>query len=303
VTYLRSIVSHLTNCHPSTEVTYHPSEGSCLVARMTSFADAIHRTRAYLVHNGRRVDTGHWQGVTTEGKPDLQTVELLGVAFECQVPQSQGQLQVEIQPNLPWADDHFAERVSRDPSNPGEQYKNWPWWRPEMEEFTASRDVTKFQFTHTYQERYWPRFAGEDPHFEREGAHGIRYSYGDLDDVVSQLLRQPYTRQAWLPIFFPEDTGAVHGGRVPCTLGYQFMLRNDRLHMWYVIRSCEYLSARLLLWVLGELQQRSEEARQFLTEGTGFEDHSETLWDRVKPGIFHFHCFSMHYHRGDEHLL
>jgi hypothetical protein len=274
------------------------------VARMTNFAMAIERTRAYLTHNGRRVDTGHWQGVTTEGRPDLQTMELLGVSFECQVPQSRGQLQVEIQPNLPWADDHFAERVSRVPSNPGEQYMNWPWWHPSVESKARDvyrDDISTFLFTHTYQERYWPKHAGEGdtPGGIRDGKllnYGIRYEYGDLDDLVSLLLRQPYTRQAWLPIFFPEDTGAVHGGRVPCTLGYQFMLRDGRLHMWYVIRSCDYvrhfrddlyLSSLLLLWVLQELQTRE----------------TLVMWDKVKPGIFHFHCFSMHYHRGDEHLL
>ena len=363
---------------------------------MTNFAMAIERTRAYLVHNGQRVDTGHWQGVTTEGRPDLETRELLGMSFECQVDISLDGLSHQIQPNLPWADDHFEERVSRVPSNPGEQYKNWPWWRGQataleeviMPELRAedwaylaalidgdgsislkhkwhprikitqkdreylSRQYTKFQvgtvrdveqpgaghliwrisaieevrwvllnclpfldlkkptaeqalamlqhsptarklptasrFTHTYQERYWP--AGR----------GIRYDYGDLDDVVALLLRQPYTRQAWLPIFFPEDTGAVHRGRIPCTLGYQFMLRDDRLHMWYVIRSCDYvrhfrddlyLSARLLLWVLNELQEAE------------LQNDAEQVWVDVKPGIFHFHAFSLHYHLGDEHLL
>jgi thymidylate synthase len=87
---------------------------------------------------------------------------------------------------------------------------------------------------------------------------GIRYEYGDLDDVVNLLYEHPFTRQATFPIFFPEDTGAVHGGRIPCTLHYHFLRRGDSLHLWYAIRSCDavrhfrddvYMATRLCQWV------------------------------------------------------
>ena len=41
--------------------------------------------------------------------------------------------------------------------------------------------------------------------------------------------------------WIPEDTGAHHGERVPCTLGYHFIRRDDYLHMFYFIRSCDYI--------------------------------------------------------------
>jgi len=268
---------------------------------LPSFRDAIDDSLARLGIGGVEVDTGHWQGVTTEGHPDLVTYELPDVIWSVPMPVDDPDLlRVEIQPNLPWADDHFAERVSRDPSNPGEQYKNWPWWSGQDKETRATG-----RFTHTYQERYWPKYAGEGdegPYRTYEGRDnwGIRYQYGDLDDLLSLLYTKPYTRQAWLPIFFPEDTGAVHEGRVPCTLGYQFMLREGKLHMWYIIRSCDavrhfrddiYLSARLLLWVLEQLQEWE------------LRDDKPQVWVDVNPGIFHFHCFSLHVHKGDLHLL
>lgn len=153
-------------------------------------------------------------------------------------------------------------------------------------------------FTHTYQERFWPKFAGENERGRGgNGMRGLRYAYGDLDDVVNLLLREPYTNQAYLPIFFPEDTGAVHGGRVPCTLGYHFMLRQNRLHMWYEIRSCDYvrhlrddlyLACRLLLWVLLELTAREAQ-----------ENDDSHLWRDVEPGMLHFLAHSLHYHKGD----
>jgi thymidylate synthase len=143
-----------------------------------------------------------------------------------------------------------------------------------------------FKFTHTYQERFWPKDLLNV---------GIRWGPGDLDDVVGLLSSSPLTRQAYLPIFFPEDTGAVHGGRIPCTLGYYFLVRDRLLHLWYEIRSCDavrhfrddlYLAARLQLWVLERLQEIAPE-----------------YWRSVQPGTFHFHAYSFHVHHGDLHLL
>jgi hypothetical protein len=263
--------------------------------RANSFDHGIRYADLALSHRGKTVDTGRWQGVPTEGKPDLQTVEVLDFQFWCPMPTGHDlmqQLVYQIKPNLPWADNHFDERVSRVPSNPGEAYKQWPWWHDQ----TPQSMIEGKQFSHTYQERIWPYKAtpyATEPR-DRGTIQGIRYRYGDLDDVVDLLLREPYTRQAYLPIFFPEDTGAVHGGRIPCTIGYQFMLRRDSLRMWYTIRSCDYirhfrddiyLAARLLLWVLDELRRK---------------DHG-SLWRNVLPGTFHFHSYSLHYHKGDEH--
>jgi len=262
--------------------------------------------------DGVEVDTGHWQGVPTEGHPDLVTKELLDWDFVCPLPvQSNGtvnivDLQEQVRPNLPWADDHFEERVSRVPSNTGEQYQNWPWWQGGYTEaksmIPSQQEGGEFKFTHTYQERIWPKLVNGSPwQCEQPIAHGIHYEYGDLDDVVNLLLREPYTRQAYLPIYFPEDTGSVHGGRTPCTIGYHFMLRGDELHMWYTIRSCDavrhfrddvYLALRLQLWVLEAL--RTKEKYEF--------DHPE-VWSSVRPGNFYFKAFSFHVHMGDIHRV
>src|SRR5690606_33375763 len=82
---------------------------------------------------------------------------------------------------------------------------------------------------------------------------------GDLDDVIQLLENNKLTRQAYLPIFHPEDTGATAGQRVPCTLGYYFWVDPDgKLNMEYTIRSCDafrhlrndiYFTCMLLLYV------------------------------------------------------
>src|SRR5262245_34357157 len=248
--------------------------------RFYTFDQAIASVGSELLNWGAEVDTGHWQGVTTEGRPDMVTKEIRDICFTVPMPGNHTRLQEQIRPNLPWADDHFAERVSGDPTNPGFAYKTWPWWQ-------GQDDATKLRgkFTHTYQERFWPKFAGSKRAHPKKG---IRYPYGDLQDVVNMLRENRYTRQAYLPIFFPEDTGAVHGGRIPCTLGYHFLVRNEELHMWYFIRSCDYvrhfrddlyLAARLQLWVMDKLGKK------------------------ITPGTFNFHCISLHVHKGDLHLV
>lgn len=260
-----------------------------------SFTTAIQYSTDLLLTSGRDVDTGSWQGYSTEGHPDLVTKEILNLQLEVPVTDKPGILQAEIKPNLPWADDHFAERVSRDPSNPGKEYENWPWWQGQeaaaMVGELAEEGVPVF--THTYQERFWPKY-------NRQGSRrsGVRYNYGDLDDVVTLLASSPHTRQATFPIFFPEDTGAHHGGRVPCTLHYHFMVRDNKLHMWYPIRSCDlvrhfrddlYMAAKLMLWVLTELQE--EELR----------GDNPQLWVDVSPGVLSFTAYSFHVHKGDLH--
>ena len=170
--------------------------------------------------------------------------EALFQQFRAVVPDNLDRLRGAIKPNLPWADDHFKERVSGWPLNPGETWKNWPW------ALAADKHRTEGEcFSHTYMERFWAA---------KTDGHGIRYPYGDLGSLVELLRREPNTRQAYLPVFFPEDTGAIHGGRIPCTLGYHFIQRGGYLHMSYYIRSCDlyrhfrddvYLAAKLLLWV------------------------------------------------------
>jgi hypothetical protein len=238
--------------------------------------DAILDSLNHLFDDGEEVDPGHWQGVSTEGHPDLVTREIINLHWSAMMPSTMEEAQALIMPNLPWAEDHFHERVSGVPTNPGKEYKNWPWWN-EQDEHT----MVAGQFTHTYQERFWPPTIP-----------GIRYHYGNLTDLIGLLTENPHTRQATFPIFFPEDTGATHGGRIPCTLHYHFLLRGNRLHMWYPIRSCDavrhfrddvYMAVRLCHYVLDRLYDPS------------------TLWAEVEPGYLHFTAYSFHVNKGDIH--
>lgn len=236
-----------------------------------------------------------WQSIDVSMKPEMRMMEVLNVSFHVNTKgiEEPTYYHNDIRPNYPWAEDHFQERVCGQPLNPGEQWKNWPW------ALSADKFRTEGQkFSHTYMERYWPKLAGDDEHSTTGVLRGIRYKYGDLDDVVNHLLADPLSRQAFLPIWFPEDTGVVHGERVPCSLGYHWILRNGYLHTTYYIRSCDffrhfrddlYLSIRLSIWLLERLREKENQA--IVTKG---EDGPDQIWHEVKLGLFTFHCVSMH---------
>ena len=227
------------------------------------------------------VKTERWQGLDTSKKPEAATHELMNVFFTVPVPTTEPDFLAEqVKPNLPWADMHFAERVCGQPLNPPPSWKHWPWGHS-ASNFLDARG----QFNHTYPERFWPKQANVKPESVTADNWGIRYRYGDLGDVLDLLEREPLTRQAFLPVWFPEDTGAAHRDRTPCTIGYHFMVRQNKLHCFYYIRSCEfvrhfrddiYLAVRLQLWVLEQLTKRSER------------------WLGVQPGDFAMHIGSLH---------
>lgn len=272
------------------------------------------QARADLLAQFRRAPTLHpqrWQGVDVSKRPEAKMVEVLHP--EVRVPISGESLdfhRFDIRPNLPWADKHFDERVCGAPINPGVEWANWPWGTSAADHLEPDG-----KFNHNYMERYWPRFAGMvdrptrypaeylmaefiDPATGQETVpphRGIRYEYGDLEDLISLLAAEPDTRQAYLPIFFPEDTGTRNPTRKPCTLGYHFILRHGYFHITYYMRSCDfyrhwaddcYLTVRLLLWALNSLRDRQPDT-----------------WNTVKPGYFIMHITSLHMFTNDLRLL
>lgn len=226
----------------------------------------LYEAYSRLLTAGKLFQTNTWQST----KNDQMFLEIINLNLSFAIPLNKHELEKELKfMSKPWAEDHFEERVSGLMLNPGEQYKNWPY-------FTEAKVNNTFkktgQFSHTYMERM--------------NAHpfmGIRFEAGNLQSVVNLLKKDPSTRQAYLPIFFPEDTGCVHGERIPCTLGYHFMVREGKMHMWYYARSIDaiyhfeddiYLACRLCQWVIW---------------ATGL---------NVNPGNLNFHIANFHCFEG-----
>lgn len=239
------------------------------------------------------IKTEKWQGIDLSDKPEYQMRELLNQSFSCRVPSNLEELIEAVKPNLPWADVHFEERISGMPDNPGESYKIWPFYKLDDKVRTENT-----KFSHTYMERFWPKYAGETIPYTGKARSdhpidlpniGIRYDFGDLQDVINLLIKEPLTRQAYLPVWFPEDTGVLHGGRVPCTIGYHFIIRGGYIHIVYQLRSCDfirhfrddiYLACKLL---------------NYITHKLNFTD--------LKIGTLTMHITSLHCFESDYQIL
>lgn len=206
---------------------------------------------------------GKWQQLDVSNSSAHATYELLNTTIWYNMPNQPGKLQDYLEPDLPWAEKHFQERVNGEAINPGVEHENWPYHagKPELHQHGGRYD-------HNYMERFWPTLLEHEnfPEVTMDpvGFRGYRFSVGDLDDVVTQLASDPGTRQAYLPVFFPEDTGATEGQRVPCSLGYHFIIREGQLHVQYNLRSCEiyrhftndvYMAVRLGQWVAEQLDE------------------------------------------------
>lgn len=369
-------------------------------------------------NNSKPVHTERWQGWNIQGNPSYRTHELLNYNFKVDCSGYERDLEAyatDIKPNLPWADDHFLERVGGHPINPGVEWANWPgavaankhrgsamgptlppqdwaylagmidgegtiYWRNKerwqgvvrvyqkdrmicdhlcklfgvgtvrsnnektktnihgkvvnnhcyywqvnsqldtqwlltevipylvikKEKAKGALEVIKrtietgsgyplkkvwgkdwdAKFNHNYMMRMWPKGENGSPYLGMFGG-----PYGTLRDVVDLLVKEPLTRQAYLPMFFPEDTGYGDGGRKPCTLGWQFMVRDKKLHIFYPMRSCDfirhfrddvYLAIRLGCWIIDECIKQDPET-----------------WRDVVIGEYAMHMTSLHIFEND----
>jgi thymidylate synthase len=264
--------------------------GHLIVSDKDEFDDA----RAYLAD--RLLGTvpqnqGKWQSLDISESSAHSTYELLNVTFWYQMPATVNGAQTHIMPDLPWAERHFQERVAGEAVNPGVEHANWPYHAGRVELHQNGG-----RYDHNYMERIWPtQLEHENVEHLSEplGFRGYRFPVGDLDDVVTLLATDTGTRQAYLPIWFPEDTGSTEGQRVPCSLGYHFIIRDGVLHCQYNLRSCEiyrhftndiYMAVRLAQWVVEQL-----------SEVHGLED--------LRLGQLTTHIVSLHGFVGDKHNI
>jgi len=254
-----------------------------LSALHPTFSAAIEKTTQAMKDYSKPVKTEKWQGIDISKRPEAAMREV--VHWDFRVPMREMGLEYyagQIKPNLPWADEHFEERICGYPMNPGESWRTWPFSNS-----AANFLDHKGRFEVNYMERFWASQPFEDtpvPNVTTQ-LRGIRgRPYGDLGSVLALLAKEPLTRQAYLPIYFPEDTGA--GGRVPCSLGYHWMMRGGFLHVHYPIRSCDfyrhfrddmYLCVRLTLWLLENLSKMDP-----------------TTWKDVRPGFYSMWIGSLH---------
>lgn len=281
------------------------SDWNCLyqIPTLSAFPE-LHATIAEDLFREFPFDSGRWQQLDIAGSEAHFTRELTNLTIAMPMAHHPEYLKTSVRPDLPWAENHFLERVNGDPINPGVEHANWPYHANGADlhiSYTSPKDGSTVvgKYSHNYMERFWPKGLDWGGNHTNDGDPlGYRFRIGDLNDVVNQLRDNIHTRQAFLPIFFPEDTGAQDGQRVPCTLGYQFIVRENLLHLTYFLRSCEiyrhfkndvYMAIRLAQWVCAHL---NHDPAGMLTKRS---------YDQpVMPGQLTMHVTSMHSFVGDD---
>ena len=235
-----------------------------------NIAEAIQASLRALECYGEVSVTKSWQG---RNDVDFSFLELINLSLKFPMSNNLAELERLSKPTMPWAEDHFRERVSGQPLNPPPSHKQW---LTKTEDYLSDSK----KFSHSYPERLWPKGLTK----------GIRFDTADLHDAVKLLKANPTTRQCFVPIYFPEDlTAALQNERVPCTIGWHFIIRQNQVHVFYPMRACDalrhfhndlYFANRLAIWI-----------------------KDQAGLDEVEMGHMHFSCTSFHCFVNDKYAL
>jgi len=176
-----------------------------------------------LFEMGIRYQTATVQDENVADNPDFMTIELMGYSYMLSSwdDQSLDRLMDYNNNNLVWGKAEALERLGllrgyRYYPNPGHA-----WMINER------------------SQKFWEKYI-------RDGF--LSYSYGErwqqqIPYVIQELEKYPNTRQAIITMYDRHEDMHNWGGRdrVPCSLTYQFLLRDDKLSLIYSERSCDFI--------------------------------------------------------------
>lgn len=207
--------------------------------------DALGETFRDLQVRGCTVECKSYQDKKLEGE-DRYVKELMGVAFKVDKPTLNLKECIEYvfgedsDRIIQYCEQEIKDRCSGKPLNPGNSYKiRKDMWSKFLE--------NNKKFSYQYAERLWTK--------------------NQFKNVIDCLKNDAGTRQAVLSVWNPDKDMKSEklggGNRIPCSLNYQFMIRNNRLHCIYSMRSnsaiehCPidlYCATGLMKYVVNELK-------------------------------------------------
>lgn len=181
--------------------------GTCL--------EAHGETKRTLFEMGTRNPSDSVQDKAVAGDPDYEMLELRGYDFKISDIASVDQFIDELSLSREYIDAEFGERVYGQWANPGGSWRHREEvWKPFLEKKTG-------KFAYTYNERMSQA----------------------LQIVLRELEERPNSRQCVVPVFWPADVYSLGGvRRIPCSMFYQFVRRRGELELYYVMRSCDFMT-------------------------------------------------------------
>lgn len=198
----------------------------------TNPSEMYEEVKRDLAEMGIMVNPKTMQDKVVEGNEEFITKELQNYSYTLLDVKS-SDVASALPVIMPWAEEEFIERIDESGTvNPGEAYKS--------REEVWNEYMHDGKFAYTYNERF--------------------YRNGQLKKLINRLKEDSETRQAWLSVWDPNEDPDKLGGisRVPCSLGYNFQVRNGKLNCHYIMRSCDfathfpndvYLAIRLLEYI------------------------------------------------------
>jgi thymidylate synthase len=198
------------------------------------FPEAQNEIQRDLAELGVKVYTETMQDKNIAGVEDFATMELANYVYTVINPQYSEVQGIHVE----WIKQEWEDRLIGD-LNPGRAWRK----RPEVwEQFLEGKSGrVNGQFSYTYSDR----MGGEH-----------------ITKLVEELKVHPHSRQLWLPVWNNNDENRRGERRVPCSLGYWLVNRDNKLHITYMMRSCDFhthypndvaLATILLHYVAGQV--------------------------------------------------
>lgn len=146
--------------------------------------------------------------------PEYQTLELMGYSYCLQNYSDLEELLPHMGMDKDWVKAEINDRLNfhLKNKNPGEAWLlRKDFWEPYLRNGF---------FSYSYPERW----------------------QAQIPYIIQELISRPNTRQAILSFYESTKDMMNWGGndRVPCSLTYQFLIRDNMLHIIYNQRSCDY---------------------------------------------------------------
>jgi len=177
-----------------------------------SFGEMYSEVQRDVAELGIRVKSDSVQNIRVPGK-EYDMMEIIGYSYELQKWRDYEKYFTPEE--LLWLYAEFAERINFVMAiNPGEAWK--------------------------YRKEIWAPFLDANGRFDYTYNQRMR---SQLGVIMEELRRRPNTRQAVMTIYSPLYFGDMYlmGGtkRIPCSISYQFLLRQRYLYIVYNMRSCD----------------------------------------------------------------
>lgn len=223
---------------------------------------------------GQTVRVKHYQDKQLDGDDQI-TKELVGVNFTISNPRLKKTEMLEFlykddaERILKYCHAEHLDRLAYPPVNPGESYK--------IREDIWNQFKNSFgEFDYTYSERLTLQ--------DEDGAETHQ-----IENVIETLKEDQNSRRAMVMIFQPQDTEYSSGtlSRIPCSISYQFLIRNNALQIIYYIRSNDYFKHfGIDIWLTQEMQEH-------------IYNNLLSTYPSLKIGPLHYMCGSLHAYNED----